>query len=295
MGPGTYEWTTRVLAQFWDQGEDTLIAPGWIDAAYERAQEEPYSAWDNTRALGIDLAPYGTAENVVAARVGETLVEVRAFPSGRTDHLIIGDPLNIPEGWSVDPQAPLPQMVQRYRPSYLIYDADGVGAGTIGEWDRLHRWARVNGYMGENSQVIGFRGGMKIVPHYLNQRAGWWWSLRRRFERNRIRLIQKDRKTYTQLTQLTYSINGAGAIRVETKDEMRRRGLESPDRADAVMYAFAFSEDLPDPSALPPGEHSVVEAGYATDNSEAALWRRMQDLRRKPQEVNAVTGIPDEL
>jgi hypothetical protein len=292
MGPGTYEWTTRVLAQFWDQGEDTLIAPAWVDAA--EARESDVSS---ITAIGVDLAPYGTAESAIAVRSGDTLIALEAHPAGRTDHLILGDPLRMTEGQQIDPSAPVPRLVVRHRPTYLIYDADGVGAGAIGDFEKLWGWAVRNGHMGPHSQVIGFRGGKKVTDFYLNARSGWWWALRRRFERGRISMRVNDPKTRAQLTQMTYSISPAGAIRVETKGEMKQRGLESPDRADAIMYAYAFSEDLPDPNSKP--DRSWVEdQGYGVDRSEAAMWKRMLEgdgLGKKKVPVNAVTGIPDQL
>jgi len=289
MGPGSYEWTTRVLAQFWDMGEDNLIAPAWVDAAKERDSDV-----SSIFALGVDLAPYGTSESVVAVRQGDTLLALKAFPAGRTDHLILGDPASfVHENQQVDPNASLPSLVVRYRPTYIIYDADGVGSGAIGDFERLHGWAVKQGHMLSTSQVIGFRGGKKVVDHYLNQRSGWWWALRRRFERGKISMMVRDPKLDAQLTQMTYSITPQGAIRIETKTEMRKRGLDSPDRADAVMYAYAYSEDLPDPNAQPEGSW-VVEQGYAVDHSPDAMWERLH-RQRNAEPVDAVTGVPDQL
>ena len=41
-----------------------------------------------------------------------------------------------------------------------------------------------------------------------------------------------------QLVAIKYKITSKGPIAVETKDEMRKRGVPSPDRADALAYAF---------------------------------------------------------
>ena len=38
------------------------------------------------------------------------------------------------------------------------------------------------------------------------------------------------------------AVDRRGGIRVESKDEMSKRGIQSPDRADALMIAFATSE-----------------------------------------------------
>jgi hypothetical protein len=146
-----------------------------------------------------------------------------------------------------------------------------------------------------DSQIIPFRGGKKLTDFHTNGRSAWWWQLRRRYERGGIAQMVHDPTLDAQLSQMQYSYTAAGLIRVETKDEMRARGLESPDRADTVMYTFAFSEmlEIPSPADEP---QFVVNAGYASDRSEQAMWERDLDPRRRnPPEINAVTGLPDEL
>ena len=41
-----------------------------------------------------------------------------------------------------------------------------------------------------------------------------------------------------QLAELQYTIDSKGKIKIESKDEMRRRGILSPDKADALALAF---------------------------------------------------------
>lgn len=281
MGPGSYEWTTRVLAQFWDKGDDVLIPPVWVHRA---KQAEALRLGEV--ALGIDLASYGTAESVIAVRRGDNLVGLHADPSTRIDHYINGDP----ESTTI---APVRRAVRDYGPWVIVYDADGVGAGAIGEMVRLHEWAIKQKFMLPDSQIIGFRGGKKINDNYTNARTGWWWALRKRFERGAITMQVTDPTLDKQLSQITYSIQPGGAIRVETKDEMRKRGLESPDRADAVMYAFAYSEDLPDPGSTPDALPFVVAAGYASEDRDPRAG--MDWPRKKRPPVNPITGLPDEL
>jgi hypothetical protein len=61
------------------------------------------------------------------------------------------------------------------------------------------------------------------------------------------------------------------------------------------MYTFAFSEDLPDPTAVDDTEF-VVSAGYVEDRSDEAMWQRDLDPRSKfRNDINPVTGIPDQL
>jgi hypothetical protein len=282
MGPGSYEWTTRIEAKFWDQGEDLLIPPGWVHNAHNR---DPFMI--GTVGMGIDLAPYGTAESAIGIRRGDNFVDLKAYPSMRIDHFVNGDP-------ETKELSPVQRMVRDYGPYVIVYDADGVGAGAIGEFTRLHDWAIKHHFMQPNSIIIPFRGGKKVSDSYLNARSGWWWALRKRFERGGIAMAVSDPKLDAQLSQMTYQHTNQGIIRVETKQEMRNRGLESPDRADTMMYTFAFSEELPNPD-LAPATQFVVAAGYASDRSEEAMWARDLDpKRRAPRLVNPVTGIPDE-
>lgn len=264
MGPGTYEWTTRVCAEFWTLGEDKLIAEPW----YDKALLVP--AVVGVRALGIDIASYGTAESVIALRDGNSLAEVLAFPAGRTDHFF---------------QGPVTEAVMKYAPQYVIYDADGVGAGAVGYADALYR------HLPPGAQVIGFRGALKINDAYTNARSAWYWNLRRQLEAEMLNIDVSDDKLRTQLTDILYSIVN-GAIRVETKEEMKKRGVASPDRGDAAMYAFAFSMDLPEPIVTPDPQW-VDENVDVIDHGERAMWEREKDRYGGSSEVHPVLDVMD--
>ena len=43
----------------------------------------------------------------------------------------------------------------------------------------------------------------------------------------------------SQLSSIRWSLTSKGQIKIETKDDMRKRGLKSPDEADAVAYCMA--------------------------------------------------------
>ena len=283
MGPGSYEWTTRILAEFWDKGDDVLIPDVWVQRAHD---QDPLLL--GTCQLGVDLAGYGTDECCIAVRRGDNLVNVKADASTRLDFYINGDP-DTPNVLS-----PLKKYVRDYQPWVIVFDADGPGAGAWGEFARLHEWALKNRYMKEGSMIVPFRGGKKVMDAYGNARSGWWWALRKRFETGHIAMQVLDPKLDHQLSQLKYEITNTGAIQVETKKKMKERGESSPDRADAVMYAFAFSEELPNPN-VPMGTSLVVSQGYVDDRSEAAMWKKDLAPGRGNREVNPVTGIPDEL
>lgn len=266
MGPGSFEWETSVEANFWDQGEDVLIPALWVTKC---TSTKPV---DGIRQIGVDLAAYGDGENVIAMREGNTLVEIRSYPSMRQD-----------EFW----ERHVKKAVRDFAPHYLVYDADGVGAGVQGYAEKLQPW------MADGGEILGFRGGLKTDHRYWNMRSAWWWNLRRRFEDGRILLASPlDEATRNQLSLLHYRWTEDGKCRVETKDELRKRGGKSPDRADAVMYAYAMSEHLLAPEEAVTQE--VVEFFGVSDHSEEAMWDRVMSAQKGAEdEVNPVTGISD--
>ncbi len=243
-GPGTYEWETKILAQFWDATDDTLIAEKW----YLDATKRPMVAGHRT--LGIDIASYGSAESVIAVRDGNALVAIEAFKASRVDHFFEG---------------PVLAAVRKYQPNDVIYDADGVGAGAVGYAEALNR--HMNG-----GRVIGFRGAKKYGDAYTNSRSQWYWHLRRLFESGGISVQVKDAKLEKQLVNIKYSIQG-GAIKLETKEEMRRRGFPSPDRADALYYAFSMSQDL----YVHVEESTAVEDSFGIQEHTGDMWAGRED------------------
>ena len=55
----------------------------------------------------------------------------------------------------------------------------------------------------------------------------------------RLRSWRQDDKLAAQLGSIKWGIDSRGRIKIESKDDMRKRGLPSPDRADAMAIAFA--------------------------------------------------------
>lgn len=269
MGKGSYEWTTRVEANFWGSGDDTLISEAWYQQALKTDQSLPGGVVQ----LGVDIAPYGTSENVIAVRDGNTLLKIMTFPAMRPDLFF---------------QGPVTKAILDYDPSYVVYDADGVGAGAIGYAETAGRSMR------DEAQMIGFRGNLRAGNAYGNTRSAWWWNLRRHFEFGRIRLAYDDPKLHKQLTVIQYRIT-TGRIHIESKAEMKKRGHESPDRGDALMYAFALSDELPQPEVTP--HTPVTDYFQVRGETDVDMWDRWVKMNARydgPTEVNTVLGVSDD-
>ena len=66
-----------------------------------------------------------------------------------------------------------------------------------------------------------------------------WFGLRRLFADNEISNVT-DAVMFKQLAQMKYKPRN-GKLAIESKAEMKSRGIDSPDRAEALCYAFANS------------------------------------------------------
>jgi len=200
-------WISRVLGEFPDVSNDTLIRLSWIEAA-QRRQLVPAGP----RVLGVDVARQGSDETVIVDRNG---------PVARIYKVTMQEDTMQTTGRVV--AALLDTGAVRAK-----VDAVGIGAGVV---DRLKE-------MGKPVEEMQSGQAAQDSERFLNSRAEWWWGLRSRFESGDID-IDDDEELAAQLANIKYKFTSRGQIQIESKDEMKKRGLSSPDRGDALMLAFA--------------------------------------------------------
>lgn len=73
---------------------------------------------------------------------------------------------------------------------------------------------------------------------YRNRGAEMWWEASKKFELGRVRPEGFDEQTISQLTERMGFTPSDGTMEIESKEDMRERGLDSPDRADAIVGAM---------------------------------------------------------
>lgn len=87
---------------------------------------------------------------------------------------------------------------------------------------------------------FGGEGGKvndKDPINYANSTGLMWGSIREALKTGSLHLYYDD-KQISQLSNRKYSVNSAGEIVLERKEEMKKRGLSSPDMADALGLAL---------------------------------------------------------
>jgi hypothetical protein len=91
--------------------------------------------------------------------------------------------------------------------------------------------------MGRNWTLIPF-GSASNSPGFLNKRAEMYGALKDWLREGGS--IEDDEVLCSQITCVEYQVNLKGQIQLESKDMIKKRGLSSPDRCDALCLTFSF-------------------------------------------------------
>ena len=220
-------YRARVLGEFPDQAEDTLIRLSDIEAAAngevlagatgealatpgnETADESGAALPDAV--LAVDVARFGSDRSVILRRRGTAVEEIRTFQGLDTMQLT---------GWVIS-------AINDSHPTRICVDEIGVGAGVVA---RLKE-------QGYRVRGINVARRARQDTLFANLRAEGYWRLRDLFSTSQIS-IPKDNQLMGELAAMRYSYDSQGRILIESKESMRQRGLPSPDKADALMLAF---------------------------------------------------------
>lgn len=71
----------------------------------------------------------------------------------------------------------------------------------------------------------------------MNLRAEGYWTMRKRFISGSIG-IPADNQLVGEMSALRHDYDSQGRIKMESKDDICKRNIPSPDKADALMLAF---------------------------------------------------------
>ena len=161
--------------------------------------------------IGLDVARFGSDKTVFCLRRGDRVERLVSMEQADT--------------MAVAGQAVA--LVREHQAKAVFVDAAGVGGGVV---DRLRE-------LGQPVVEVQLGSAARNPVRYLNRRTELFLELRRRFVEGRI-AIPDDQEMIAQLVGLRYSYSSGGQFRMEGKEEMRSRGVSSPDRADALALAF---------------------------------------------------------
>jgi len=228
-------YQVRVLGEFPQQGEDALIRMSWVTDAQER---DSHAEGEVT--IGVDVARYGGDESVACVRQGSAVLGCISWRGNDT----------------MSSAGRVAALIREWSASVVNVDDIGVGAGVV---DRLAEEFAND----RNVTVVGVNVGESAMDseHYANRRSEIFQGLSDRFKQGDISLPGEDQILLSQLTALKFSYTPRGQMKLESKEDLRKRrgtslGWASPDRADALALAFCVAG----PRYLP-----FAEAGEARE------------------------------
>lgn len=222
-GENTALYQNRVLGEFYAGEEDAVVPLSWVEAAVERWHE-----WaDNGRqepgfphTVGVDIARSGNDKTVLAIRQNNVITEIRTYTASDT-MVTTGRVQGVLEA---DPNCT------------AIVDVVGVGGGVL---DRLNE-------LGSRSQGFNAAGRTRRRDRtgelgFINVRAAAWYNIRELLDPStgsNICLPPNDDLLGDLTAPKASEPMSGGKLKVESKDELRKRIGRSTDHGDAVVQAF---------------------------------------------------------
>lgn len=200
----------RVRGEFPNTSDRQFIPSDLVDKARGKVVQQAEYMFA-PKIIGVDPALYGDDECAIYLRQGITVRKLAIYKKLGDDMLLAGYIAKFEDEEEADA---------------VFVDAGG-GSGCVSAARQMGRkWTLVN--FGEAS----------TKPEYLNKRAEMWGDTRDYLRAGGT--IPDDPVLAEQLTAPEYYVTLKGKTVLESKDDMKARGIPSPDRGDAVALTFAF-------------------------------------------------------
>lgn len=220
-GEGSAIWDAKILGEFSENDEHSVIPWSWVIAAQRRHNEwlEAGSPeLPGRKIIGADIARFGNDSTVFAHRTGVLIKRLEVFR--KLDTEIVADLLK----------------ARMYiHEDLAVVDAGNMGAGVI---DKL----RHAGYI---IKPFNFQARTKAMDRsrqwgMATQRSAAWWNMRELLDpaTDSEIMLPDDEELAAELIAPRWSEQIGAKIYVESKDDIKKRLNRSTDKADAVIMAF---------------------------------------------------------
>jgi hypothetical protein len=226
FGEDSDPFRVRVAGDFPKAMPDSFIHQDWIERNYIDAFEfKPFNIMD----IGVDVARYGDDKTEIYG-IADRMFGAKMETISKFDTMqVTGKVVNR-----------IKQFNEK-NPSVRVrvkVDCDGLG---VGVYDRLREINKSGEIRCELFEChFGGRGGKLREGDpigFENSTGLFWGAVRQALYDDQLKLA-KDTELGSQLRNRRYSLNSDGKIVLERKDDMKKRKVHSPDRADALVLAY---------------------------------------------------------
>jgi hypothetical protein len=210
-GVDSDEVKVRIRGLFPSISFNGFINVSGVNDAIERELEPDHGA---ALVMAIDVARFGNDRTIFGWRQGR---DARSFPfyefRGKT---------------TTEITALAAKEITRTKPDVIVIESTGPGAGVIDQLRDLgHRVHEVH----PGSAAVNFE-------HYANKRAEYWAAMRDAIYDELC--LTNDKELFAELTTANYTLDRSGQkYQMESKEDIKKRGLPSPDKADTLALTFA--------------------------------------------------------
>jgi hypothetical protein len=251
--------SSRIKGLFPRVAFNRFISADVVDAAMRR----PVESNNDPLVLGVDVARFGDDMSVIYPRKGldartHLPMKFRNIPLDRLEDRIM-------------------EFCAANRVGMVFVDGTGVGGGLVGHLRR-------RGLLVHDVQFAAKSDQRR--ERYANKRAEIWGVMR---EKLSYLSLPNDGELREQLTGPEFTLNSRDEILLEPKDSMKRRGVASPDIADALAVTFASEvATLPTSEWAGHGDHLVRHEYNPFDPD----WMRNDDAARRAAQFVPAPGYP---
>jgi hypothetical protein len=201
--------------------------PATPELAFQRVEGETFirsetvavarrAQWEGRGPLvmGIDPAEMGKDSTAIIFRRGRVLEYIKTWNQQDTMEVV---------GIAA-------HLINQREPIAVFVDAVGIGAGVYARLMELFPRMKIYRVMSGAAAVDDEK--------YANRRAEMWGKMREWMEEGAV--IPDDDGLHADLTAPHWGFDSSGRILLEKKEKMKKRGMKSPDRADALALTFAY-------------------------------------------------------
>lgn len=209
-GEDSPRYKAKILAEFPETSDDSLFNRSLVEAATKLNITKNENV---PPVMGVDIARYGSDRNTAFVRYGNYVEFMDSW---------VGMDL-------VETAEHITSLARSIGCREVRVDAVGIGAGVADMLARLLPEAAIYEMNGSESSPDRTK--------WYNARAYWYDKLREQVHAGELK-IPEHNTLIDEFGVIKYSFRGSSII-IESKEDMRKRGIKSPDFLDAVVYACA--------------------------------------------------------
>lgn len=195
-------------------GEDSFIESSLITKCRKTKDVEAYGAL----LLGVDPARFGDDRTSIIRRRGRQAFGLEKYVKKSTMEVV----------------GIVYEIIQRENPVKVFIDVGGLGAGIV---DRLNELC-------DSGLIVSVNAGSHAfhINKYRNKKAEMW-ALAKEWMMDWPCQIPDDDELHADLCNIKYSYDSNSRLVMESKDDMKKRGVRSPDCAESLIQTFALPHE----------------------------------------------------